>query len=92
MIHIEQRGDIYILRGGKEFEKYGDPYSYSMIFSLQENGTIALIEALCRNGDTSLDRTEYREVNDGLKFMSVKQMKFERYKNGIKKIIYKDVI
>lgn len=91
MIHIEQlKEDIYLIRGGKEFKAFGDKYSFSLVFIL--DGSVAHIKSLCKNGTESLDSVEYMEVNDGLKFMGITHMKFDRYKNGKIRYVTKEII
>ena len=91
MIHIEQIDTkSYIIRGGKEFKTFGDKYSFSLVFLL--DGSTAHIKSLCRNGDVNLDRVEYSEVNDGLKFMGITHMRYDRYKNGKIKYVTREII
>lgn len=93
MIHIEQIDTkTYVIRGGKDFKTFGDKYSFSLVFLLEDQGSTAHIKSLCRNGDINLDRVEYMEVNDGLKFMGINHMKFDRYKNGKIKNILKGIV
>lgn len=92
MIHIEKKKEIFLLRGGPEFINYGDPYTFSMSITSESDGSVAYIECFCKNGVEPLSRKEWMQVNDVLKFIGFKKMKFSRIKNGIKRDVIKDII
>lgn len=93
MIHIEQLAEnIYVIRGGKEFKSFRDKYSFALVFLSEDQGKVAHIKTLCKNGIELLDKIEYMEVNGGLKFMGFTHMKFDRYKNGKIKHVIKEII
>lgn len=51
MINAALMSNVYVIRGGDNFEKYGDPYTFSMVIGVDEKKENAVIEAFCRNQD-----------------------------------------
>jgi len=81
MIHIEQKANVLVVRGGPDFKKFGDPYEFSMIIEVE--GTHVEISALSGKFSTE----SFSELKKRLKELGFKTASWERRKNDkIKKV------
>lgn len=91
MINIRKLENAYAIKGGEDFHKFGDPYTFSMDVELFNNDTEAKISSFTRNGSKEIESKFWDEVMHALKSMGIKKVHFERYKNGKIRYVTKEL-
>ena len=85
MIHIEAKEKVYVVRGGVNFKKFGDPYEFTMI--VETHGDTAYITAL----SGKLGGSFLTEIKKELRALGFKKARWDRYKGDtIKEVLVED--